>query len=191
MLIYITYVSSLFTASFSNFPPSAYAYSTISVTWTSPSKSVSGDWIGLFVQGAVSASWKTNVAAGANSGTYSLLVPNTPGPMVFYYVRISDINYDGASSVLTCLPSPFPPPTSVPTIPAKSPSSLPTAPTALPISLSKTPTVSPTLFSGVVSLVISAIILHIIILLWCSHILECAKYGRSGCKFYSNMAIRF
>ena len=115
----------LFAATFSNFPSSAYAYSTISVTWTAPSKSGNGDWIGLFVQGVYTASWYANVAAGVNSGTYSLTMPNTPGPMVFSYIRNGYVAT--SSSVITCLAAPSGYPTPFPTAPTLFPTPQPTS----------------------------------------------------------------
>ena len=86
---------------FLNVPTSMTAGKTFTVTWQAVSKSISGDWIGLFVQNVYSASWWTNVATGSSGGSFSLAMPNNPGTEYnFIYVRGGYVN--SVSSLILC-----------------------------------------------------------------------------------------
>jgi len=69
-------------------------------SWSSASKSTSGDWIGLFLSGSYSALWYRDMDAGLTSGTFSTVdstnyyawVAPTAGLMyTFKYVRGSSV----------------------------------------------------------------------------------------------------
>ena len=71
------------------------------VTWQAVSKSISGDWIGLFVQNVYSASWSTSVTAGITSGTVTATMPNYPGThYILMFVRNGGII--SSSSLILC-----------------------------------------------------------------------------------------
>ena len=112
---------------FSTLPSSLFAYSTVTITWTSlGGKSISGDWIGLFAQNVYWATWSSSIVAGSSTGTYSLTVPNSPGTQyLFYYVRNGYMN--SASSLFMILAAPSNAPTPFPTAPTLFPTPQPSS----------------------------------------------------------------
>ena len=87
-----------------NVPSTVKAGTTFTSTWTSPSKSISGDWVGLFVKGGYTAYWSSSVTGGLSTGTLNAKMPNSPGTVYnFGYVRNGYII--GYSTVITCTSS--------------------------------------------------------------------------------------
>ena len=87
-----------------NVPSTAIAGKTFTISWQSGSKTVSGDWIGLFVKNVYTASWYTYVSGGLLSGTVTATMPNSPGTQYnFIFVRSGYAN--SYSSLITCTSS--------------------------------------------------------------------------------------
>jgi len=99
---------------FSTLSRTAVVGSTVIGTWTSASSSMNGDSIGLIRQSTSTVVWSVTVSAGFNGGTFSAVMPNSPGSLYnFVYLR-NGVDM-GHSTSITCVLAPTAAPTVTPT----------------------------------------------------------------------------
>jgi len=104
---------------FSKFSRTAVVGTTITCTWTSASNSVSGDSIGLLNRYTSTIVGSVTVSAGFNNGTYSAVMPNSPGSS-YSFVYLRNGKYLGLSVYIVSVVAPTATPTVTPTAsPAK------------------------------------------------------------------------